>query len=123
MFVQMLYQLLMSFKFPFKCKKIMAVGPSDSGKTTWVAPILEVMDPQHVASITNETTFGAQMLTASTQLLFIDEWAADKKQFDQCKIVFQGGNQVIPQKCRLPANFRYQSGVYITINEVRVKSQ
>ena len=63
------------------------------------------------------------MLTASTQLLFIDEWSADKKQFDQCKIVFQGGNQVIPQKCRLPANFRYQSGVYITINEVRVKSQ
>ena len=72
MFIQMMYQLLLSFKFPFKCRKIMAVGPSDSGKTTWIGPILEVMDPQHVASITTETPFGAQMITASTQLLFVD---------------------------------------------------
>ena len=98
----------------------MAVGPSDSGKTTWIVPILEVMDPQHVASITSETTFGAQMITASTQLLFVDEWSANRKQFDQCKMVFQGGDQVIAQKCKLPGKFRYQSGVYITMNEVRL---
>ena len=97
----------------------MAVGPSDSGKTTWIAPILEVMDPQHVASITTETTFGAQMITASTQLLFVDEWSANRKQFNQCKMVFQGGDQVISQKCKLPGTFRFQSGVYLTMNEVR----
>ena len=119
MFIQMMYQLLLSFKFPFKCRKIMAVGPSDSGKTTWIGPILEVMDPQHVASITTETPFGAQMITASTQLLFVDEWSANRKQFDQCKMVFQGGDQVIAQKCKLPGKFRYQSGVYLTMNEVR----
>ena len=43
-------------KLPLRCKKIMVVGPSDSGKTTWIAPILEIMDYQHVASITRETS-------------------------------------------------------------------
>ena len=78
------------------------------------------MNPKHVASITAESTFGAQMIDARTELLFIDEWAADKKQFDQCKMVFQGGSQVIPLKGRLPASFKFLSGVYLTINEVKL---
>ena len=76
-----------------------------------------------MASITSETTFGAQMLDARTELLFIDEWAADKKQYDQCKMVFQGGNQVVPLKGKLPGSFKFQSGVYLTINEVSVGFQ
>lgn len=58
------------------------------------------------------------MIDGQTEILFIDEWAAEKKQFDQCKMVFQGGNQVIPLKGRLPASFKFSSGVYLTINEV-----
>ena len=118
MFVQMLYQLLLTFKFPFKAKKMILVGPSDSGKTTWIVPILEILDDEHIASVTREQTFSAQMLTKDTQLLFIDEWTPDKLQFDQCKLMFQGGKQTIPKKNKLPSSFLFKSGVYITINTV-----
>ena len=114
----MMYQLLLSFKFPFKAKKMLCFGPSDSGKTTWLVPILEILDDEEVAMVTREQTFSAQMLKESTQLLFIDEWTPDKLQFDQCKLMFQGGKQCIPRKSKLPASFTYKSGVYITINEV-----
>ena len=53
------------------------------------------MNPRHVASITFETTFGTQMIDARTELLSIDKWAAEKKQFDQCKIVLQGATRGI----------------------------
>ena len=118
MFIQMLYQLLLSYRFPFKAKKIMCVGPGDSGKTTWIVPILEVLDDEHVATVTREQTFSAAMLKETTQLLFIDEWTPDKLQFDQCKVLFQGGKQYIPQKNKLPSQFEYMSGAYITINNV-----
>ena len=55
------------------------------GKTTWLTPIQEVMNPKHVASITAESTFGAQMIDARTELLFIDEWAADKNSLTSVK--------------------------------------
>ena len=79
----MLYQLLLTFKFPFKCAKMLCVGPSDSGKTTWIVPIMAVLDEEDVATLTREQVFSAQMLKATTQLLFIDEWTPDKLQFDQ----------------------------------------
>ena len=52
---------------------MLCVGPSDSGKTTWIVPIMEVLDEEDVATLTREQVFSAQMLKASTQLLFIDE--------------------------------------------------
>ena len=115
----MLYQLLLTFKFPFKCAKMLCVGPSDSGKTTWIVPIMAVLDEEDVATLTREQVFSAQMLKATTQLLFIDEWTPDKLQFDQCKVLFQGGKQTISKKNKLPDSFGYRSGVYITMNEVR----
>ena len=75
LFLQMLYQLLLHGKYPFKSKKMICVGPSDSGKTTWLSPILAVVDPDHLATATNEGKFAAHMLTEDTQLMFIDEWA------------------------------------------------
>ena len=118
-FVQMLYQLLLTFKFPFKAAKMLCVGPSDSGKTTWLVPILEVLDDEDVATLTREQIFSAQLLKKSTQLLFIDEWTPDKLKFDECKMLFQGGPQTISKKSKLPDRFGYRSGVYITMNEVR----
>ena len=80
---------------------------------------MEILDDEHVASVTREQTFSAQMLKPTTQLLFIDEWTPDKLQYDQCKVLFQGGKQVIPRKNKDAAIFDYLSGVYITINKVR----
>ena len=96
----------------------MCVGPSDSGKTTWIVPITEVLDEEHIATVTKESVFCAQMLQETTQLLFIDEWTPNKKQFDQVKVLFQGDRQFTEQKNKLPLHFRYRSGVYITMNNV-----
>ena len=74
-FIQMLYQLLLTNKFPFKSKKIVCVGPSNSGKTSWLVPILEVLDIEKVATVTREGKFAANMVNEDTQLIFIDEWA------------------------------------------------
>lgn len=74
-FIQMLYQLLLTGKFPFKAKKIVCVGPSNSGKTSWLTPILAVMDMDKVATVTREGKFASHMLSEDTQLLFVDEWA------------------------------------------------
>ena len=120
MFVQMMYQLLRTHKFPFKCRKIMCQGPSDSGKTTWLCPITEILDEEHIATVTKENVFCAQMLQETTRLLFIDEWTPNKKQFDQVKVLFQGDRQFTEQKNKLPAHFKYRSGVYITINNVSI---
>ena len=37
-FYQKYYQLLLHGKFPMKEKKLLVVGPPDSGKTSWLAP-------------------------------------------------------------------------------------
>ena len=47
-------------------------GPSDSGKTTWLTPILEIVDKENVATVTREGKFACHMITEETELLFID---------------------------------------------------
>lgn len=118
MFVQMMYQLLLSYKFPFKFKKILCVGKSDSGKTSWLIPILEILDKSKIATLTKEGKFSAQLLTASTQLLVVDEYSPDKLQIDDAKVKFQGGHQFVSRKMKEPLSFVYSSGVYLTCNTV-----
>ena len=36
-FLNTFYQYLLAFQFPHKPRKLVAVGPQDSGKTTWAA--------------------------------------------------------------------------------------
>ena len=75
LFLQMMYQLLLTGKMPFKAKKIMLVGPSDSGKTTWVEPILACLDDDKVVAVTDEGKFSTQLLESDTQLLMMDEYS------------------------------------------------
>ena len=78
MVVQMLYQLLLSNLWPFKRRKMVMTGPPDSGKSTWLAPILAVIDQRHLATCTDEKKFSCQMINAETQLVWLDEWVAGK---------------------------------------------
>lgn len=85
----MLYQLLLTNKFPFKSKKMVCVGPSNSGKTSWVAPILKMMDMENVATVTREGKFSAHMLNAETELLFVDEWAPGNIELNYSNIAYR----------------------------------
>ena len=78
LFVQMMYQLLLSGRFPFKARKMFCVGPGDSGKTTWLEPILAILDEEKVATCTDEGKFSTQMIESDTQLVFVDEFSAGK---------------------------------------------
>ena len=71
LFLNKLYQLL--FPIPHKVRKIVAVGPKDSGKSTWVLPFLALMKPSEVATITKERQFAASMINVrlSNYLLII----------------------------------------------------
>lgn len=120
MFLQMMYQLLISQNHPFSAKKIICWGASDSGKTTWLVPIQEVVDPTKVATITREKKFAAQMVKPDTQLIFVDEMTAENLPLDEAKVIFQGGSQFIPQKHGLCAYVQYRSGAYMTCNTVRI---
>ena len=42
-FYQKYYQLLLHGKFPMKEKKLLVVGPPDSGKTSWFAPFQGIL--------------------------------------------------------------------------------
>ena len=42
-FYQKYYQLLLHGKFPMKEKKLLVVGPPDSGKTSWFAPLQGIL--------------------------------------------------------------------------------
>ena len=58
-FYQKNYQLLLHGKFPMKEKKLLVVGPPDSGKTSWFAPV-QVM-------LTNiDLPFSSEKITAIT---------------------------------------------------------
>ena len=74
----MMYQLLLTGRFPFRAKKMFCIGPGNSGKTTWLEPILAVLDEEKVATCTDEGKFATQMIEADTQLVFIDEYSAGK---------------------------------------------
>ena len=43
-FYQKYYQLLLHGKFPMKEKKLLVVGPPDSGKTSWFAPFQGILN-------------------------------------------------------------------------------
>ena len=76
--VQMLYQLLLSNLWPFKHPKMVMIGPPDSGKSTWLQPILQIIDQRHLATCTEEKKFSCQMINNATQLVWMDEWVAGK---------------------------------------------
>lgn len=120
LFVQMLYQLLLTDQYPFKTKRMLVHGPPDSGKTTWVEPILAVLDETKIASVTREGKFSCHLIKDNTQVLFVDEWDPKSMQVDEAKCIFQGGRQIIPQKHGEAIRLNYNSGVYITCNNVSI---
>ena len=68
-FLNKFYQCLLAFRFPHKLRKLVVVGPKDSGKTTWASVFLGICPLHFVASITKEKQFSAAMINDDTQIV------------------------------------------------------
>ena len=114
----MLYQLLLAHQHPFKARKILCQGPSNSGKSVWIIPIMEVMDEENIASLTREGKFSAGLLTKETEMIVVDEFTHDSINIDELKGICQGGWLFVPQKHSKAEKIVYASGIYMTCNKV-----
>ena len=81
LFLKMLYQLLLHGRWPWKRPKMVLTGPPNSGKTSWLEPILAVLDRRFLATCTDEKKFSCQSITEQTQLIWLDEWQPGKFHF------------------------------------------
>ena len=117
-FLRKWYQLALKGQYPQKTKKLCCVGDADSGKTSWFAPYEGIISKDKIAAITRDNHFSATMMTEETEALFVDEWPPDALSADDAKRVLQGGYLAIHKKHRDPVHFIYNSGAYITCNEI-----
>ena len=89
-FLNKLYQCLMASKMPQKMRKLVVIGPRDSGKTSWANIFHCVVPSESIAIITSERQFSAAMLTDDTQLVIVDEWSANTMDSSLAKTILQG---------------------------------
>ena len=117
-FLDKFYQCLLAFRFPHKLRKLVVVGPKDSGKTTWASGFLGICPLRFVASITKEKQFSAAMINDDTQIVLLDEWSENTLQADLAKTVLQGGYMVTAVKHGEARTIINQCPFYITTNQV-----
>ena len=117
-FYRKYYQLLCHRRFPLKTKKLCLVGDPNFGKTSWFAPFQGIIPVKAIASVTREKQFAAHTINEETQVVFIDEWSSDSMCAEDAKRVLQGRLQILPQKHKEASIYIYQSGFFITTNEM-----
>ena len=87
-------------------RKIVVVGPRDSGKTSWANVIHRVVPRECIASVTNEGQFSAAMIREDTQLVIVDEWSSQMMTSHLAKTILQGGRMVTAVKHGKPTSRR-----------------
>ena len=110
-------QRLICGRMPQKVKKLVVMGPKDSGKTTWASVFLDIIRRKFNASITQENQFSCPMINEDTHI-FLDEWAERTLQSDTAKLVLQRGYMVSAIKHGKPKILDNRCPFYITTNEV-----
>ena len=117
-FLNKFYQCLLAFQFPHKLRKLVVVGPKDSGKTTWASVFLGICPLRFVASTTKEKQFSAAMINDDTQIVLLDEWSGNTLQAHLAKTVLQGGYMVTAVKHGKARTIINRCPFYITTNQV-----
>ena len=82
-FVNKFYQCLLCHQLPHKVRKLVVVGPCDSGKSSWANILMALIPQSKVAILTKEQSFGTSMIEDDTQLLYVDEWCKEMMAQDQ----------------------------------------
>ena len=82
-FLNKFYQCLLCHQLPHKVRKLVVVGPCDSGKSSWANVLMALVPLTKVAILTKEKNFGTSMIEEDTQLLYVDEWCKPMMSQDQ----------------------------------------
>jgi len=109
---------MLCHQLPHKARKLVVVGESDSGKSSWANVFLGLIPESKVAVLTKEKSFGASMIGDDTQLLYMDEWNQDMVSSDLLKTLLQGGYFPQSIKHKSPKMQTMNAGVYITCNNL-----
>ena len=117
-FLNKMYQCLVAFGMPHKVRKLVVVGPKDSGKSSWSNIFHCVIPPSAIASLTNERQFSAAMIMNETQIVIVDEWSATNMQSNVAKCILQGGWMVTAVKHGFPKTVLNNSPYYVTTNHL-----
>lgn len=117
-FLNKFYQVMLCHQLPHKARKLVVVGESDSGKSSWANVFLGLIPESKVAVLTKEKSFGASMIGDDTQLLYMDEWNQDMVSSDLLKTLLQGGYFPQSIKHKSPKMQTMNAGVYITCNNL-----
>ena len=102
-FLNKFFQCLVPFKMPQKTRKLVVVGPRDSGKTSWASVLHRIVPKEYIASVTSEHQFSTSMITEATQLVVIDEKSNNTMNADLAKTLLQGGWMVTAVKHGQPS--------------------
>ena len=101
-----------------KVRKLVVVGASDSGKSSWANILFGIIPRNKIAILTKEQNFGASMITDDTELLYIDEWTEKMMTSDGLKTLLQGGYFAQSIKNKDPRMQEMNAGVFITCNAI-----
>ena len=88
-FLNKFYQCLLCHQLPHKVRKLVVVGPCDSGKSSWANVLMALIPHSKVAILTKEQNFGTSMIEEDTQLLYVDEWCKAMMSHDQVKTLLK----------------------------------
>ena len=113
-----LYQCFLAFKMPQKVRKLVVVGPKDSGKTCWSNIFHRIIPAKYIASITSEKQFSAAMISNETQLVLVDERSSNTMESELAKSILQGGWMISAVRHGVPKTILNNSPYYITANHV-----
>lgn len=89
-FVNKLYQCFLYRQLPHKATKLVTVGESNSGKSSWAKVFSGILAKSKIATVSKEKVFGLAQINKSTELIFIDEWSNETLSADNAKLLFQG---------------------------------
>ena len=118
-FLRKYHQLLLHKKFPTKTNKLCVTGETDSGKSTWFSPFMGIIPTDCIAGVTREKQFAGHLINENTEVVFMDKWSIDSLNAEDAKKVLQGGLLMLPRKHKEAEKFAYNSGFYITTNEMQ----
>ena len=91
-FLNKFYQCFLYDQLPHKAPKLVVVGKSNSGKSSWANVFFGVLNKTKIASVSKEKNFNFSMVKKGTELIFIDEWSNKHMSADSAKIFLQGNS-------------------------------